>query len=87
MEHGGVLVPWAAEDFWVRSLGDVGTLELSTREHYVKLETKSVLVTKTEKHPPCQRSPLPRCMARPWWAVGRLTQWERQYLVHQSAGD
>lgn len=50
MEYGGVFVFWVVEDFWVRSLGDVGILEFSIREYYVKFEIKSVFVIKIEKY-------------------------------------
>lgn len=48
----GCFLPWAGENFQAQSLGDLGKLELSTREDQLQLETQRVIVTKTEKHPP-----------------------------------
>lgn len=53
MEAQGKLVggflPWAVENFWVQSLEDLDTIELSIKEEWLQLEANRVIVTKMEK--------------------------------------
>lgn len=55
----------------------------SEQERIICNLKQRVIVNKTEKHPPFQRSRLLRCRLSPCSVVGRVTQEEKQQAGHQ----